>query len=295
MDTSTSSLDNLRRRIDEIDDQLHDLIMQRAEIVEAVGRAKKHGNATAIRPGREAFILRRLLQRHHGWFPRPALARIWRELISGSVAMQGDFSVAVCVPPESAGYWDLARDHYGTNTPMAAYGSTGEVLRAVAEGRASIGVLPMPIEGESEPWWPQLAFASVEAPHIIARLPFIGRGNVRGDGGDALVVGHGDPEQTGADRSLVMMEIGVEVSRARIISALGSAGLVVTLFEVHKPSAGIAWCLIELDDLVSAEDPRLIRAATSLGDIVLRMAWLGAYAQPLAPALLNGAGLEARP
>ena len=35
-----------------------------------------------FRPGREAEIVRRLLRRHRGAFPRPVIVRLWRELLS---------------------------------------------------------------------------------------------------------------------------------------------------------------------------------------------------------------------
>jgi len=53
--------------------------------------------------------------------------------------------------------WDLARDHYGSHTPMMAFHSASELLRTLGEGRAAVGVLPMPAEGESAPWWPLCA------------------------------------------------------------------------------------------------------------------------------------------
>lgn len=292
MATNTASLDDLRRRIDQIDDQLHDLIMQRAEIVEAVAGAKKRGKVPIVRPGREALILRRLVERHRGRFPRAVLVRMWRELVSGTIAMQGDFVVAVCELPGAPGYWDLARDHYGSHTPMVAFRSAGDVLAAVAEGRAGAGVLPMPADGERVPWWPLLAASSAGSPRVMARLPFAGRGNARGEDGDALVIGHAEPDPTGADRSLLVFEAHRELSRAGLIAALKGAGLTVTFFTSHEPQGDTAWNLVEIDDLVTSEDPRFQTALKALGDRVMRVTHLGAYARPFAPAALAGNGKE---
>ena len=292
MATSTVSLDELRRRIDEIDDQMHDLIMQRAEVVEAIAGTKKRGKVPVVRPGREALILRRLVGRHRGRFPRAVMVRLWRELISGTVAIQGDFTVAVCVPEDRPGYWDLARDHYGSHASMVAYHSVGEVLRALAEGRAAAGVLPMPIEGERDPWWQLLAVSGASAPRVMARLPFAGRGNARGDDGDVLVVGYADPDPTGDDRSLIVIEAHRELSRARLIAALKDAGLPVTFFVAHEPDVEVAWNLVEIDDLVTAGDSRVQKALKPLGERILRVAPIGGYARPFAPAALADASEE---
>jgi chorismate mutase / prephenate dehydratase len=290
MTASAASLDDLRRRIDEIDDALHDLIMERIAVVERIAGAKQRDGIVAIRPGREAQILRRLVARHRGALPRAMLIRIWRELISGALALQGDFAVAVAAVDERADYWDLARDHFGSHTPMTIYHSIGEVLRAVGEKRAVVGVLPMPVEGEPTPWWPLLAGAGNAAPRVLARLPFGSRGNARGDGGvDALVIGHGTPDPTGADRSLVAFETDGEVSRARLIDTLKSVGLTATLFAAFARENERRWSLVELDDMVAAGDPRLARALTLLAERVAGIAHLGGYAKPLPPGALGAA------
>jgi chorismate mutase / prephenate dehydratase len=281
-----SSLDDLRRRIDEIDDQLHDLVMERATIVEAVAASKKETRTPAVRPGREAQILRRLVQRHQGRFPRPVLVRLWREIFSGAVMMQGEFAVAVSALEEMPDYWDIARDYFGSHTPMIAFHSLGEVLRSLAEGRVAAAVLPLPAEGEREPWWPLLANSGAAAPRIFARLPFGGRGSARGDGGfDALAIGHGDPDPTGDDCSVVALELTGELSRARLIAALKETGLTVTLFAEHRDGGGV-WNLLEIGDMVSEGDPRLAKALAPLA-MVLRVAHLGSYPKPLAPAALG--------
>jgi chorismate mutase / prephenate dehydratase len=287
MATSTSSLDDLRRRIDQIDDLLHDLVMQRAEIVEAIANAKKNNGVATIRPGREALILRRLIERHSGRFPRSALVRIWRELMSGAVAMQVDFAVAVYAPNEMPAYWDLARDHYGNSTKMLAFQSVGEVLRALVEGRVALGVLPMPTQGEKEPWWHLLAVSGAAAPRVVVRLPFAGRGSVRGDSVDALVIGQVEPDPTGADCSLIVVKTTGELSRASLVGALKDGGLPATFLSAHEEGGEVVRNLIEIDDLVAADDPRLDQALKPLGEKVARVTHIGVYARPLAAAALD--------
>src|SRR5271168_5296049 len=139
-----SDLVELRRRLDEIDDKLHDLLIERAEIVSVVAASKREGNLAAFQPGREAQIIRRLVDRHHGVFPVATLVRMWREMLAATVRLQSPFAVAVFAPADRPGFWDLARDHYGSNTPMSAYYTVGQVIRAVGGETSSIGVVPLP-------------------------------------------------------------------------------------------------------------------------------------------------------
>ena len=83
----------LRSEIDHLDDQLHDLVMRRADVVATLAASRVKGGASPLRPGREAMILRRLLARHQGALPGGAVVRLWREIFGASSAMQGGFAV----------------------------------------------------------------------------------------------------------------------------------------------------------------------------------------------------------
>src|SRR5258706_11684125 len=116
MAVHASDLNGLRRRLDEIDDKLQDLLIGRAKIVSLVAASKRDGNQPAFQPAREAEIIRRLVGRHRGAFPVATLVRMWREMLAATVRLQSSFSVAVFAPADRPSFWDLARDHYGSNT-----------------------------------------------------------------------------------------------------------------------------------------------------------------------------------
>src|SRR5258708_35626567 len=112
-------------------------------------------------------------------------------MLAATVGMQGNFAAAVYAPSAASGYWDLARDHFGSHTPMTAYHSIGQVIRAVTDKQASIGILPMPSEGDGDPWWRFIVPSDAAAPRVLARLPIRVRRHARSGGGDARVVGSG--------------------------------------------------------------------------------------------------------
>lgn len=279
MSTPNSSLDDLRREIDDIDTALHDLVMRRAAIVEQVAAAKGPQGNSGMRPGREAEILRRLAARHTGPFPRGSVLRIWREIISSLTAMQGPYGIAVFAD-EGDGLWDLARDHFGSHTAIAAWATRRDVVSGVARGDVTHGVLPYPEEEDDRPWWSGLW--SSDAPRIVLRLPFGEAGNARG-GVPALVIARVEPEATGEDRSLAIVETIAEVRRATIVDMLAEAGLQGEL--VCAASDGSNHYLVELDGFVENRDERLRR----LADLkpVERARVIGAYPNPL-----PGAGVQ---
>lgn len=282
MTKPTPSLEELRARIDRIDDAVHDLLMERAEVVKLVGATKGPGFAM-LRPAREASILRRLAGRHRGDLPVAGLLRMWRELISGLTQMQGRFAVAVYAPGDRLGFWDVARDHFGSFTPMTVVNSPVAAVRAVAEGTAAVGVVPFPAEDDADPWWRFINGDDDKTPHVVARLPFYGRGNGRGEDRDALAIAlvpH-EPTVPGADRSLIRVEVSEDLSRGRLKDTLEAVGLPPVNFCSWLGRANGSVHLVEIADFVGPGDPRLAACVKRLEPLPVRLNTMGGYAVPL--------------
>jgi chorismate mutase len=266
----SGGLPALRAELDRIDTEIQDLLIQRAGVVEHVARS---GKPAAFRPGREASIVRRLLQRHRGGLPAASLFRIWRELLAGTTSMQGGFSLAVCDSEHGAGLTQLAREHFGGLTPLRAYASPGQAMADVSHGLASVAVLPFPSDQNN--WWVSLLHHEPRL-YIIARLPFW---NARPDGSptaQALVVASTPPDDSGDDRSFLGLECDSDVSRARLSSELLAAGLKPEAMLVRHGSP-MSHVLAEVDGYLTDDDPRLAR----LGSVLRRPVLVGNYASPV--------------
>ena len=283
MTKAINPLEDVRREIDEIDSALHDLIMRRTRVVEQIAAAKGKTNAPNFIPGREVKVLRRLLARHQGAFPRHALVRIWREMISVFAAMQGPFHVVVYADGGDQGCWDLARDQFGSHHTMSTLATPREVVARVSSGEAAIGVAPVPAEGDDDAWWRMLAGAV--APRIVALLPFIEGSNARNDGTGGYAVAKLDPDPTGEDRSLLVVETESELSRAGLRSLVSKAGLVTRSIVTDRHD--VTAHLMEVDGFVASEDGA-VKKLTAL-DEVRAVSVIGAYGVPI--DLSDGASL----
>lgn len=296
--SDTVDLAALRDEIDRLDDALLDLLIRRTEVARQVGQAKRamagrdQGrpgddpglDVAFLRPGREARILRRLTGRDTGPLTKPVAVRIWREIFAAAVALQGPFTMAVYMPARGAGYLEIGRDAFGAYTPATPFGSPGQVVRAVSDGAAVVGILPLPGESDSGPWWPHLIGRSKNTPRVVARLPVIGPGPGRGDGVEALAVACVPLEDTGEDISLLVIETSPDVSRASLKTLLDGAGLPVLGFRDARESGPEARLhLIEIDGLVTPDDTRLAGLAEDPAGRVGLAVVIGAYARPMAP------------
>ena len=281
----------LRAEIDEIDSQLHDLLMRRTDLAVQVGEVKARvqplggtpaDGAKFIRPAREALILRRLVARHHGRLPKAVIVRMWREMISALLQVEGPFVVAVQAPKGETALWDLARDHYGSRVQVTPLPDNGDVLNAVARGKATVGIVPMPRLGERSPWWPQLLASGDSVPHVMGRLPFGDIGNVRDPKAEAMVIGRAPNEPTGDDRSWVMLSLKVPRSRRAILAAAKALqpdpGLCL-----ERTSKGQEW-LLDVAGFPGEIESGVAAAAEELG---AEVCVLGSYAAPLRPADLS--------
>ncbi len=277
------TLDDLRRRIDALDDALHDLLIERSEINRRIGtlKSKSRDDGPAWRPGREASVLRRLIARHRGPLPRAALVRIWRELMTAFLRLQSDFTVAAYVGTDAddGACREIARDHFGGLTNIRTGESARQVLREVGEGHAAIGVLPLPQQDDAQPWWPMLLGGDAGTPRVIARLPFV-PGALTRTPTEALVIGRVPFEASGRDRSLIAIELVEPVSRATLRRQLDAAGLDGAFLQLGLAQGGERTLnLVDVDH--GSSDTKLEKLAKGLGKRVGQIGSIGFYAVPL--------------
>lgn len=274
-------LATLRTEIDRIDDTIHDLLMERALVVEQV-RAAKGAEGIKLRPGREAEVLRRLIARHKGPFPKGALVRIWREVMSAYLKLQGHLAMAVYMPEAGAAFWDLARDQYGSQTPMSAQTSVRGVISAVQSGEAAIGVLPVPQYADQDPWWRHIYNEAPTTPRILSRLPVAQTEKVRGTYEEALIIGLPSEDHTDNERYYTALEFDQEVGVRVVAAALGDNGLDAQIQgQWHDEDLRDQWLiLIETDQMLDADHPALSGLSDKLEANLKGVMKLGGYAVP---------------
>ncbi len=79
---------SLRNQIDEIDDKILNLIIERTSFVDQIGSLKKDNNSHVVDKNRESEVLSRLMNLHNGKFTKDSLVRIWREIFHTSANIQ---------------------------------------------------------------------------------------------------------------------------------------------------------------------------------------------------------------
>lgn len=277
-----SGLDGLRAEIDSIDRQMQELLIRRFEVTREVANLKQtQRSQNNWRPNRQAQLLRGLVGRHRGTCPQTALIRIWQEIMGASLALQGPFSVGVALA-ESGDLWDLARDHFGNVATMGVVGPAPQVVGAVSEGDISVGVVPLPQDGEDRPWWRLIGVSTpgagtdVQPVRVVARLPLFGAEGSRATAAnDGFAIARLTCEPSGDDRCLIAVETNQEISRGGM-TALAARLSAPTRVLASTAEGDGRWWLVEIDRFLPADTPSPFATEPQIRHYV----HLGCYAAP---------------
>lgn len=139
------SLDEVRIKIDAIDQQLIRLLNERAELVHAIGEIKKKDGLDIYVPGREEKLLRKLCELNaaqKGLLTEKAIRAIFREIMSAALALENSMKIAF-LGPEGSWTHQVAINKFGNSVSYVADATTEGVFTRVACQGVDYGVLPI--------------------------------------------------------------------------------------------------------------------------------------------------------
>jgi chorismate mutase len=274
----TKDIPELRAAIDAIDQTLVTLLNERSEFVRQVGAIKSRtqpAGTSFIRSGREADMVRRMLEAFRGGvFPPAAAAHLWRIIISASLSLESQLTVsAYATETQQDIYW-FAREYFGNFTPINKESAPRRILGEVMDGKAQVGVLPLPEDPAEGKWWLKLQGDL----KIFACVPFI---LPKGVSIKALAVARVEPEDTGNDLSFFSIETDRDVSQSRLKATLDRHRLDVRWLAVESFPSGHRVHLIEIRGFVTGYHDVVREIKADIGASLLAIHWLGAYALPI--------------
>jgi chorismate mutase/prephenate dehydratase len=137
------ALSALRGRIDDIDKRLVELLNERANVVVEIGKVKQQTGKTPIyAPDREQRVLEQVRQFNKGPLPGSCLEAIWRELMSGSFALERPLRVGYLGPPGSFSHM-AARAKFGASIEYDPLNDIRAVFQEISRGHIDLGLVPI--------------------------------------------------------------------------------------------------------------------------------------------------------
>src|SRR5438132_12850666 len=139
---TAASLRHLRHQIDRLDVQILKLINARAGLAAEIGKVKNDQGNEVFSPAREEEVLQNVLDANKGPLDATTVRAVFRELVSGSRALQKVLKVAYLGPEYS--YSHLAAvERFGQAVEFMRVGSISSVFEVVNRGQVDFGVVPL--------------------------------------------------------------------------------------------------------------------------------------------------------
>lgn len=135
-----NDIEKLRKKIDEIDTEILNLLNRRTELVLQIGNVKSKNNDNVYVPHREKAIVERLKSLNTGRFPNNALEATYREILSGCRSLEKPISVAYLGPEGSFGH-SASVKHFGSSTNYIPVQPQTDIFIEVESERADYGVV----------------------------------------------------------------------------------------------------------------------------------------------------------
>ena len=194
-----SELDEIRQEIDDLDSRIVDLLIARFAASDRVRQAKASGPqsaSTPYRPGREAIIVRRLMELADGRVPPEVIERVWRTIISSSVLAQAPVRVITVAEVLADQRYRSAVDLFASTLPIEKVASLKAALDMLFTGDPVLVVLPTKYD------WTRILEKTSEAfgTKVVALLSAGSDKPQR----SLVVLGRAISEPTGEDETLLV-------------------------------------------------------------------------------------------
>jgi chorismate mutase len=247
------SLDDVRTRIDAIDDQMLRLIAERAGLSLSVAKAKRAKGETSfgLRPAREAQILSRLLIAKDPGVSTEIVIALWRQIMADSLSRQGAFHITLWGGKNLVRTVELARIRFGAAVAIRGAARPDDAI-AAAKTLGGVGVLDL---ASPTPWWGKLL--AEPKLNVFTALPCLRRWGPT----TALAVAQVEVEPSGRDETFWVTDAPQQPTV--LIEHLGTIGFAA---EMLGDVGGIK--LFSLAGYVQRDDERLKLAPGKLKGVI---------------------------
>ena len=136
------TLEEMRSQINQLDAQLVKLLNERARIVVEIGRLKNESGGQIFAPDREKEVLDRVLKANEGPLPSRTLIAVWREMMSGSFALERPLQVGYLGPKGSFSHTAVMLK-FGQSIDYEPLADIRSIFDEVSKGHCDLGIVPI--------------------------------------------------------------------------------------------------------------------------------------------------------
>jgi chorismate mutase/prephenate dehydratase len=135
-------LNSLRLRIDALDAQIVELLNSRARVVVEIGKLKQQSKEPIYAPDREQAVLQKVRTLNKGPLPDRSLEAVYRELMSGSFALERPLRIGYLGPVGTFSHAAALRK-FGGSVDYVPLADIPAVFEEVVRGHIDYGLVPV--------------------------------------------------------------------------------------------------------------------------------------------------------
>ncbi len=139
---SIQTLASLRSELDTVDQEILDAINRRGALAQQIALAKQANKTQVYDAARECEVLDRAVTNSAGPLPAETVRAVFRELISGTRALQTPIRVAYLGPEFTFSHL-AAIERFGQSAELVPVGTIAAVFEEVERRQVQFGVVPM--------------------------------------------------------------------------------------------------------------------------------------------------------
>ena len=136
------NVDKVRKKIDSIDENILQLLNERARASQEIGRMKLKDGQGIYAPHREKEVLDRLKAINEGLLTPTAIEAIYREIMSSSISLEKPVRIAY-LGPEFTFTHQAAQKKFGASVNYFSCPNISDVFAEVERARSDYGVVPV--------------------------------------------------------------------------------------------------------------------------------------------------------
>ncbi|HPN88813.1 MAG TPA: prephenate dehydratase [Candidatus Omnitrophota bacterium] len=136
------SLEELRKKINAIDEKIVSILNERAKISLEIGKNKLENNQSIYAPHREKEVLDRIKEMNQGPMTSESLEAVYREIMSSSLSLEKPLKISY-LGTEGSFTHMAANKKFGSQVCYVPCNSILEVFHKVEHGECDYGVVPI--------------------------------------------------------------------------------------------------------------------------------------------------------
>lgn len=252
-------LEKFRKKIDQIDLKILQLLEDRMEIVKEVGQFKSNKkDKFFIKSAREFDMVNDLIKKSSKNLFNSTIKSIWRKIITNANLLEHKVNIALHNPSKEGKYIYCLKDYFNDLVPIDNSENASNIILSLEQNKHQIAafILPEnPDQFKDNAWWIHFASISNNDIKIYARISTI----INNIEYQLLLAAKKDHEKSKNNATISVIEFNKEITHNQIIKKFKSLDIDINILDKSNLSQvkDVNFYLIAMQGFFDMDDPKI--------------------------------------